>query len=43
MRSILEEEVDLGWPPQVMGTLGALKETWKSSKPAAGLDREEAT
>lgn len=43
MRSVLEEEADLGWPPQIMGTPGALRETRESSKPAAGLEREEVT
>lgn len=42
MRSVLEEEADLEWPAQVMGTPGALRETVESSKPAAGLDGEEA-
>lgn len=43
MGKVLEGEADLGWPPQVMRTPGALKETRESSKPAVDLEGEEAT
>jgi hypothetical protein len=41
--SVLEGEADLGWPPQVMGSPGALRKTRESSKPTASLEGEKTT